>query len=324
MRIDVQCHYFPKVVERYMCDNSFPKCIRVEGGLMCDFGSQKLMLPDMQYDPAAIMRAMDQGQVDLALISSNIPDPGFLTAEKEASLCSELNEVTAETVRDSKGRFAGMGFLPWRSPQKAVEEIRRVKELDLKGVMLFTRLGQLQVDDPSLEEIYKTCAENALPLFIHPTVPMWHESIGAYGMVANTSFVIDTAFAFMRLCYSGILDRYPQLNVVIPHAGGIMPILDGRLGYVPPAVRRFIDPDKRTVLDTLFSEQVWFDLANPSLKVLSYFKSYLGMDRAMYGTDYPFVEPFYQTELLESLELTEEEKEQINWKNAKKLFCLDL
>ena len=129
----------------------------------------------------------------------------------------------------------------------------------------------------------------------------------------SSSFVIDTAFAFMRLCYSGVLDRYPQLNVVIPHAGGIMPILDGRLGYVPPAVRRFIDPDKRTVLDTLFSGQVWFDLANPSLQVLSYFKSYLGLDRAMYGTDYPFVEPFYQTELLDNLKLTENEKEQVRF-----------
>ena len=324
MRIDVQCHFFPAVMKEYMMDNAFPHCMQLEHGFMCDFGSQKLMLSDAEYDPASIVKAMDLGKVDIALLSSNIPDPGFLSPEKEAQLCAQLNEVTAQTVSSSNGRFAGMGFLPWRSPQKACEEIRRVKELDLKGIMLFTRLGELQVDDASLEEIYKTCAENALPLFIHPTVPMWHESIGAYGMVANTSFVIDTAFAFMRLCYSGILDRYPELNVVIPHAGGIMPILDGRLGYVPPAVRRFIDPDKRTVLDTLFSGQVWFDLANPSLKVLSYFKSYLGMDRAMYGTDYPFVEPFYQTELLESLELTEEEKEQINWKNAKKLFCLDL
>ena len=116
MRIDVQCHFFPKAAERYLCENPFPKCMRVEGGLMCDFGSQTLMLADMQYDPEMIFRAMDQGQVDLSLISCNIPDPGFLSVEKEALLCSELNEITAETVSTSNGRFAGMGFLPWRSP----------------------------------------------------------------------------------------------------------------------------------------------------------------------------------------------------------------
>ena len=76
--------------------------------------------------------------------------------------------------------------------------------------------------------------------------------------------------------------------------------------------------------DSRLKKLVGLKKTNPSLKVLTYFKSYLGLERAMYGTDYPFVEPFYQTELLDNLGLTENEKEQVNWKNAKKLFCLDI
>lgn len=324
MRIDVQCHIFPKVMETYMLSNNFPKCFRMETGVVCDFGSQKLIMSDAQYAPENIVKAMDQGKVDISIISANIPDPCFLPPDRASSLCTELNDVTKAIENDANGRFFSYGFLPWNHPEAALTEIDHVAALGMKGIMLFTRNGDFQVDDQRLEVVYDKIEAAGLPVFIHPTVPMWHQSIGDYGMVANCSLVMDTAYAFMRLCYSGILDRHPSMNVVIPHAGGVLPILDGRLGYVPPAVRRFIDPDKRTVLETLFSGQVWFDLANPSKNVLDYFKNYLGLERAMYGSDYPFCEQEFLTGMLEEMEFTQEELEMINWKNANRLFKLGL
>lgn len=324
MRIDVQCHIFPKVVEEYMLKNEFPKCTRTEAGLMCDFGSQRLFMPDAQYAPENILKAMDQGRVDISMISSNIPDPGFLPASQAAELCTELNDATKEIEVSARGRFLSFAFLPWSNPGAALGEIDHAVSLGMKGIMLFTRNGEVQVDDPRLEPVYDKIEAVGMPLFLHPTIPMWHEPIGDYGMVATCSLVMDTAYGFMRLCHSGILDRHPSLKIVIPHAGGVLPILDGRLSYVPPATRRFVDPTKRTVLETLFSGQVWFDLANPSPHVLNYFKSYLGLERAMYGSDYPFCDQDFLTKMMESLDFTHEEMEGINWRNANRLFDLKL
>lgn len=324
MRIDVQCHTFPKVLEEYLLKNSFPRCIRTESGLLCDFGSQKLMMADAQYAPETIISAMNQGKVDISLISPNIPDPCFLPPAQSPELCAKLNEATAATAAASKGRFFSLGVLPWNAPSAACIELDHVIDLGMKGVMLFTRNGDVQVDDRQLEPAYDLIEQRQLPIFLHPTIPMWHEPIGAYSMVASCSLVMDTAYAFMRLCYSGILDRHPGLQVVIPHAGGVLPILDGRLSYVPPASRRFIDPTKRTVLEILHSEQVWFDLANPSKRVLEYFKDYLGLDRAMYGSDYPFCEQSFLTDTIDDMELGQEEYERISWKNANRLFRLEL
>lgn len=324
MRIDVQCHTFPPIIGKYFLENPFPKCIRLDEGFLFDFGSQKLMLPDYQYAPRTIVSAMDQGKVDISLVSANIPDAGFLPVEKAVPFCTELNEAIKEIIDQYNDRFVGMGVLPWNDPMASIKELENVKALGFKGIMLFTRSGEMQVDDRRLEPVYSACEEAGLPLFLHPTVPMWHEPIGDYGMVATVSFVMDTAYAFLRLCHSGVLDRHPKLKLVIPHAGGVLPILDGRLGYVPPASRKYIDPNKRTVIDTLFSEQVWFDLANPSIKVLEYFKEYLGFERAMYGTDYPFVDQYYMTDLIEKMDITDEDKEKINWKNAARLFDLKM
>jgi len=65
-------------------------------------------------------------------------------------------------------------------------------------------------------------------------------------------------------------------------------------------------------------------LANHSEHVLGYFKNYLGLDRAMYATDYPFAPHAMATALQERMGFTAEELEQVNWKNANRLFGLGL
>ncbi|MBR2841793.1 MAG: amidohydrolase family protein [Lachnospiraceae bacterium] len=321
MRIDVQCHIFPKIIQEYMLDNPYPKCIRTNDALICDFGSQILALADDKYDPASVLKSMDEGQVDIALISPNIPDPGFLPPDKAAELCVKLNEETQEITDHSNGRFFGIGLLPWHNPAEAVKEVSHIKSLGMKGVMLFSRNGDLQVDDKQLEPVYDAVAAAGLPVLIHPTVPMWADSIGDYGMVAANSFVIDTAFAFLRLVYGGIMDRHPQMKVVMPHAGGVLPFLDGRLA---PARAEIPAGEARNVKDVMFGDQTWFDLANHSPNILGYFKNYLGLSRAMYATDYPFASHVMATALQDRMGFTSDELKEINWKNANRLFDLGL
>ena len=321
MRIDVQCHIFPKVLQEYMLDNPYPKCVKKGSVLICDFGSQILGLADESYDPANILQSMDKGKVDIAIISPNIPDPGFLAPEKAAELCVKLNEVTKEIADCNNGRFYGIGLLPWHAPEEAVKEVLHIKKLGLVGTMLFSRNADLQVDDPKLEPVYDAVGKAGLPILIHPTIPLWADPIGDYGMVAANSFVIDTAFAFMRLCYSGIMDRHPDLKVVMPHAGGVLPFLDGRLA---PRRDQIPEGEGRNVKEVMFSEQTWFDLANHSDNILGYFRNYLGLSRAMYATDYPFASHEVATALQDRMGFTPEEKEQINWKNANRLFGLGL
>ncbi len=321
MRIDVQCHIFPKVLQEYMLENPYPKCMKKGDVLICDFGSQILGLSDESYAPASILRSMDAGKVDIAIVSPNIPDPGFLPPEKAAELCVKLNEATREIVDQGNGRFYGVGLLPWHAPEAAVKEVRHIRELGLVGTMLFSRNAELQVDDPKLEPVYDAVERAGLPVQIHPTIPLWADPIGDYGMVAANSFVIDTAFAFMRLCYSGIMDRHPDMKVVMPHAGGVLPFLDGRL---PPRREQVPEGQGRNVKEVMFSGQTWFDLANHSEHILGYFRDYLGLSRAMYATDYPFAPHERATELQDRMGFTEEEKEAINWKNADRLFGLGL
>jgi hypothetical protein len=41
----------------------------------------------------------------------------------------------------------------------------------------------------------------------------------------------DTAIAAAHLMFGGVLDRHPKLQVNLPHAGGVLPILIGRIDH---------------------------------------------------------------------------------------------
>ena len=51
-------------------------------------------------------------------------------------------------------------------------------------------------------------------------------------MTANTlGNPFDTGIAVTNLVFGGVMDRFPRLNVVLPHAGGVVPYLAGRLQH---------------------------------------------------------------------------------------------
>lgn len=326
MRVDVQCHAFPRAYADLLLKHGKDfKAIRVPDKYLFDFsGNQFLAMADAEYNPAAILASMDRAKIDLALISCTIPDPGLLPAEFAVEASQVANDEIAELICHYPDRFAGIAFLPWNVPDAALLELDRIVEMGFKSVMLFSHNGGVHADDPSLLPVYERLEQLGLPITIHPTIPLWSDSIGAYGMVATVSFVIDTGFALMRMIRAGILEKFPNLKVVMPHAGGVLPYLDGRLTYVPPGARNGPPPiNKLGVPEQLKNGNIWCDLSNPSVDVLSYARKYLSADKLMLGSDYPFVEQDHIIDLLSSV-FPAEEHEKIFWKNANEVYRLGL
>lgn len=326
MRIDVQCHAFPKAYADYIvsCARDF-KAMRVPEKYLFDFkGNQFLAMDDAEYDPKTILASMDRAKIDLSLISCNIPDPGLLPAECAAKGAEIANDEIAELVSRYPDRFAGIAFLPWNDPEAALKELERAAGMGFKSVMLFSHNGGVHADDPSLLALYARLEELDMPVTIHPSIPLWSDSIGVYGLVATASFVIDTGFALMRLIRSGILEKYPKLKVVMPHAGGVLPYMDGRLTYVPPSARKAPPAiNKLSVPEHLKNGNIWCDLANPSAEVLTYAKNYLSADKLMLGSDYPFVEQDFICDMAQQV-FSPEELEKVCWKNANEVYKLGL
>jgi aminocarboxymuconate-semialdehyde decarboxylase len=96
----------------------------------------------------------------------------------------------------------------------------------------------------------------------------------------------DTAVAAAYLVFGGVLDRFPRLEVVLPHAGGALPYLAGRLGH-----GQRVRPEARNTALKPFREYLrrfHYDTISHDAELLRFLVSLVGADRVMLGSDYCF------------------------------------
>ncbi len=129
---------------------------------------------------------------------------------------------------------------------------------------------------------------------------------------------VDTSFALLRLIVGGILERNPGLRIVIPHAGGVLPYMMGRIDHQTEVLGRA--RDKITQPVSMYMKSVFLDTVSPSLQALEYACEFSGPDRLLFGSDHPWVSPQIFVDIINEMKISNVDKEKIYYQNAKSLF----
>src|SRR5262249_61840363 len=76
-----------------------------------------------------------------------------------------------------------------------------------------------------LEPFYARAEALGLPIFLHPTDAVFVDMLDGYDGALHLSLgrVIEVSVAAMRLVLSGLMERHPQLKIVMSHTGGSLP-----------------------------------------------------------------------------------------------------
>ena len=169
----------------------------------------------------------------------------------------------------------------------ALAELERVgAEPEVSGVIQHVGLQQARlVDDPELEPVYRALAERGLTLFLHPVQeppPHGTEQWFLSNVIASPT---ATSLAAARLMLSGMLDRVPDLTLVIPHLGGTLPYLAQRL--VDQSGTGDAEHDVLHYLRT----RVYLDTCSFHPPALDCALATVGADRLLLGSDFPFRGP---------------------------------
>jgi aminocarboxymuconate-semialdehyde decarboxylase len=197
-----------------------------------------------------------------------------------------INDGIAAAVASHPDRFVGFATLPLQHVAAAVEELdRAVTELGLVGVEIATHIVGVELDDPRFDPFWAATETRRLPILVHPHDPAGGNRMGDYYLRNLVGNPVETALAGARLIFGGILERYPDLRVILSHGGGALPQLVGRLrhGYAarPEAKLRVSDPVaslRRLHYDTI--------VFNP--EPLRNLVATVGASQVVLGTDYPF------------------------------------
>jgi aminocarboxymuconate-semialdehyde decarboxylase len=267
------------------------------------------------------LKIMDQQGVGMHALSLTQPMVYWADDELGLQLCVAFNNAISAAHQAHPDRLIGFACLPMQNPILAVQELERAAKLPgIKGVYFATAVRDRELSDRSFFPVYERCEALGLPIFLHPMM-INNERLKQFYLINLCGNPFDTAIAASHLIYGGVLDAFPKLEVSLPHAGGVLPILRGRLdrGFYTRAECKTISKPPSSYLKRFTYDTITYDeeLLEDLIKLV-------GADRIMAGSDYCFdiayEEPIRFLDGVKSL--TAEQKQQIVWNNAAKLLRL--
>jgi len=140
-------------------------------------------------------------------------------------------------------------------------------------------------------------------------------------MTSKLEFPFETARAVTNLIFSGTLERYLDISIIVPHNGGAVPVLAGRITAVGSRLR--LGPagtgDAMTYLRRLY-----YDTAIQSKHSLSSLLQLTDASHIVYGSDSPWYPETAVLETNRDLEgskfVSDEDRDAIHRTNALRLL----
>jgi aminocarboxymuconate-semialdehyde decarboxylase len=240
-------------------------------------------------DFADRVRLMDERGVTRQLVSPWTDLQGFELAPKAGADWARLmNDALAEACAPAPDRLLPLGTVPFGDPAASVRELERLsRELHMSGVMISTNPGETSLAGPAQHELWAAAEALGVPMILHPP------SVGPSAAVPNSAEfgnlwlrLIDTTLVATRLILNGVLDRHPNLKLVLVHGGGFLPYQIGRLDRSHTIGQPGAELAAGAPREYL--RRFYYDTCVMSPDAIRLLASAAGSDRILLGSDYPF------------------------------------
>lgn len=284
MKIDVFSHFLPK---------KYFEALRQKSKGRTDLSQlgQRILKTPALGEIDIRLRLMDRYPDVLQVLTVATPPLETLVTPSDAiELAKMANDELAGLVSKYPDKFiAAVACLPLNDIDAALTEAdRAVKQLNFRGVQIFTNINGELLDSPRLRLLYEKMAQHDLPIWIHPWDPTIMSSsikdlpvsVHDWGKQLNTGSLIwpfETSLAMMRLILAGVFEDCPNIKFITHHCGGMVPFFERRIG---------IDSSLRPNLQSL--RKFYNDTAvYGSTAALMCGYAFFGADHLLFGTDMP-------------------------------------
>ena len=331
MRLDAYTHFIPpKALDR----------LTAVAGDHKDIGKRMRGVRSL-YDLDVRKKVVDQFPDYAQIVSYPMPPlENFAKPDQLDELLKLVNDGFAELCAKEKDRFPGwVAQASLAAPDASVREVERAFKNGALGVQIYTNVAGKPLDRPEYEQFFAAMDKLGKPIWLHPSRSAAHpdymdEKSSLYEMWWALGWSYETAAAVARLAFSKVLDKYTNLKILLHHFGGIIPMLEGRLGAgLDQLGTRTSDADyvalrnslKRRPLD-YFQKVPWVDSATfggrgAMLCGLEFYPH----DRVVFASDCPFDPeggPGYIREtikIIDSLDLPKDKRDDIYFRNFERM-----
>lgn len=252
----------------------------------------------------------------------------WATAEQGAHLAQIINDTGIEVHEKHPDRFVIGIEIPMRDPEMALKELDRVAgKPGVKAVHLPDSLERHDyIIDPHFEPVLKRIDELSLPIIFHQMdgIPNNYGAdrvSGPPNLAAGLDAPTDHTVLATKLIMSGLLDKYPNLQMVLPHAGGAFPYLAGRIEHFFSHFPNQHIQTARPIREYL--RRFYYDYLIYYPEAFQFLVTMVGPDRIVVGTDiFAARDVEYPGNVLDQFGYPLAEREQILKGNAVKLLHL--
>ena len=331
--IDSHFHWWPRSVFETLCKRkTFPRAQPNAKGCYTMFledGTDYVLDSwqdwfdlDKQFEHMDGLKDRDGNSHQIDAVGSIGPFSVYFSSlpkEEGRDLAIQWNEEMAWAQKRYPGRFWGSAAIPMQDTRIAIEVMEdAVNRLGLMGINLPGSVGKdARIDAPRLEPFYTRVEELGLPMFLHPTDAIFNSMLDGYdgALFLSLGRVMEVSVAASCLILSGLMERHPQLKVVMSHTGGALPYQSGRM-------------DKNTKNAKLprpvseYMKRMFTDTVSPHSAGMKFAIEYYGIDNVMYGTDYPCWDPATCLKLLDELDLSAIDRQKLFYDNARRILNL--
>lgn len=288
--IDTHTHFFPQewieLLERKGPEHGARMGRNEQGAVTFEFPGIRQVFLKGFIDLKVRLEHMDREGLDVHALSLTTPMVYWAPAELGLALAQVYNDACSAACAAHPKRLVGMAVVPMQDPALAVQELQRAAKLPgMRGLYMGTHINRQNLDDESFFPVYAKCEELGWPIFLHPLDPLYAERLDRYYLRNVIGFPYATSIAAASLIFGGVLDRFPRLDVVLPHAGGMFPPLVARWDH-GAEMREEMQTTKLRPSEYL--RRFYYDTIAHDDQIMMNVIRQVGVDRMVLGSDYCF------------------------------------
>ena len=266
-------------------------------------------------------------QMHVLTLSGGMPWQ-WASQDAAGKLARLVNNAAIEAHKTYPDRFVAGIAMPMRDPKAALRELDRVA--GAPGIRAVHMPNSVEAHDyifePAYLPILARCEELGYPLLFHPLdgVPNHYggpERLAGASFIYNTlGFPFETATTAVKFIVNGLLDKFPKLDIVLPHSGGCFPYIAGRIEH---SIKKGVTDIELKQPFRDYVRRFHYDSLAYYPETLKFMIDIVGADRVVIGTDnYAKMDVDQPNALVQQLELPAEDLERILRGNAARLLKL--
>jgi len=238
-------------------------------------------------DPAAQIADMDRLGIDVNVISASTVIQGTAWADPQTALDLDRrsNDRVAEWVAQYPGRYVGSFTLPLQDIDRSLKELERcAKQLKIPVANMCAQYDGVYLGEERYAPFWEAANDLGTVVWVHPDGirDLWFQQYGMWNSIGQS---IEEVKVMTSMVYGGVVERYPNIAIVMAHGGGYFPHNMGRLDR--NVTNRPDSMKNISKKPSAYLRSFYYDTCLYNDDILAALIKAVGADRIVMGSDYP-------------------------------------